>query len=86
MKKPYSTGCTQVCNQGRDCTCTRMVCEDAAPEGGNFYPKTPEPVTLNVFESIAIYLVIAALGLISFALIASGAGYLLLQFINRATS
>jgi hypothetical protein len=36
MTKPYESGCTQVCNQGRDCTCTQMVCQSAAPEAGNF--------------------------------------------------
>lgn len=36
MTKHYESGCTQVCNQGRDCTCTQMVCQSAAPEAGNF--------------------------------------------------
>ena len=69
------------CNQGRDCTCARMVCEDAAPEGGNYYPATPEPVQFNVFESIAIYLLLGVLSVISLGLIVAGSGAIY-QFFN----
>ena len=82
MNQPYSTGCTQVCNQGRDCTCVIPQCQSAAPEGGNFYPASPEPVQFNVFQSIFIYLMLSTLGLISLGLIATGGRYLYLQFFN----
>ncbi|MCF8156415.1 MAG: hypothetical protein K9K35_10455 [Rhodoferax sp.] len=29
---PYGTGCTQVCNQGRDCTCAPQACRTAATD------------------------------------------------------
>jgi hypothetical protein len=60
----------------------RRAAINSAPEGGNFYPDTPEPVTLNVFESIALYLLMSVLGLISFGLLAAGAGSLFLHFYH----
>ena len=72
------SGCTRDCNQGRSCTCGEQ-CQSAAPEGGNYYP---EPTKLNVFESIALYLILTALSLISFGLLAAGAGSLFLHFYN----
>lgn len=84
MNKPYSTGCTQVCNQGRDCTCVVQQCQSAAPEGGNVWFVGPEPedVKFNVFQSIAIYCVIATLSVISLCLMAAGAGFFYQRFFN----
>jgi len=82
MTAPYSTGCTQVCNQGRDCTCVIQQCQSAAPEGGNVWFVGPEPVELNVFQSIAIYLLLLVLSLISFGLLVMGSRYFCFQFFN----
>lgn len=82
MNKPYSTGCTQVCNQGRDCTCVVQQCQSAAPEGGNVWFVGPEPVELNVFQSIALYLLLIVLSLISIGLLAAGGSYFYNHFFN----
>ena len=66
MNKPYSTGCTQVCNQGRDCTCVKQ-CQSAAPEGGNVWFVGTEPLT--PWESITFYLARAVLALISIGIL-----------------
>lgn len=59
----------------------RMDSHGCATEGGNFHPATPEPVQFNVFESIAIYLLLAVLGVISLGLIVAGSGAIY-QFFN----
>lgn len=82
MSKPYSTGCTQMCNQGRNCTCAIPQCQSAAPEGGNVWFVGPEPIETNVFQSIALYLLLIVLSLISFGLLAAGAHATYLYFFN----
>jgi hypothetical protein len=69
------------CTKGKECP-VHTEENSATPEAGNVWFVGPEPVTLNVFESIAIYLVLTALGLISIGLLASGGRYFYLQFFN----
>lgn len=83
------------CTQGRDCPvhtgvvlphqaehAMRVETSCCAPEGGNFYPETLESAVPDVFERIAIGMVITALTLISVGLIAAGGRLLYLYFFN----
>jgi hypothetical protein len=74
---PYSTGCTQVCNQGRDCTCTPQPCQSAAPEGGNVWIE--EQNFAGPWDQIALYAVtgIALLALV--IVLAGGIGWLAMR-------
>jgi len=77
MKAPYATGCTQVCNQGRDCTCVTQ------PEGGNvWWFAEPEPVPLTTLESILIYTGITIGSIASLAIIAGATGWIYQTFFN----
>jgi len=76
MSKPYTTGCTQTCNQGRDCTCVARQCESAAPEGGNGWFSEPEPVELTCWETITFYVCIALGLIVTSAIFAGMAGWI----------
>ncbi|HEY5582559.1 MAG TPA: hypothetical protein VIK56_15620 [Rhodoferax sp.] len=81
------SGCTQVCNQGRDCTCTTQHClvdsrtAQVAPvkarEFGNVWladPEPPEPLTRG--EMLIVWGTVLALGLIGLVLMAFSARYM----------
>jgi cell division protein FtsL len=82
MNTPYSTGCTQVCNQGRDCTCVTQHCQSAAPEGGNVRIAEPEPVRFNVFENVLIYCIFTTLLVISIGLLVMASDSFYQRFFN----
>lgn len=82
MKAPYATGCTQVCNQGRDCTCVTQQCQSAAPEGGNVLFAEPEPVELTCWEKISFYACIAIGCAVTTAILAGVAGWIYQTFFN----
>lgn len=77
MNKPYSTGCTQVCNQGRDCTCVVQQCQSVAPEGGNvwFVSEEPDMEPLSLWETIVFFTSMTALSVISLGLMAAGVSF-----------
>ena len=77
---PYSTGCTQVCNQGRDCTCAPQPCKSAAPEGGNVWFADAELDVAGPWDQIALYAVtgIALLALV--ITLAGGIGWIAMRF------
>lgn len=60
----------------------RRAAINSATESGNFYPATPEPVELNVFESITIYCLLGLLSLISLGLLLAAARATYLHFYN----
>lgn len=82
------SGCTQVCNQGRDCTCAgpkddcaasvaRIKASPRQPEVGNIWFADPEPIEpLRGWEMLLVWGLLLVLGLFSTALIFTGAGYL----------
>lgn len=61
------------CTQGPGCAARTSMGQGCAPEGGNYWPAQPEPVELDVFESIAIYCTLAILSVISLGLLVAGA-------------
>ena len=54
MNAPYSTGCSQICNQGRDCDCIVQQCQYAAPEGGNYWVMQDAPIEISARETIEL--------------------------------
>lgn len=84
------SGCTQVCNQGRDCTCMASACginqraakvalvkaRPTASETGNIWLAEPEPVEpLTRGEMLAVWGTVLVFGLASTVLMIMGAGY-----------
>jgi len=80
MKAPYATGCTQMCNQGRDCTCVTHQCQSAAPEGGNVWFSEPEEVPLTTLESVLIYTSITIGSIAIIAILAWATGWIYQTF------
>jgi hypothetical protein len=68
------SGCTQICNQGRDCTCITQH-KGCAGEVGNVWFSGSEPLELSVWESITIYAGSVLVALVSVAAVAALAGY-----------
>lgn len=75
------SGCTQVCNQGRDCTCSNKP-NDCAAEAGNIWFAEPEPVEpLSGREMMLVWGLVLVFGLSSLVLVLGGIGYAWARYI-----
>ena len=70
------TGCTSLCNQGRDCTCAVQHC-DYAIESGIVYNQYGDGDPLPTWETLATYSVLIAFMTLFITLLAAAGSFVI---------